>query len=340
MLRPPDLCGALCALTLGACALIPEHADAPRARVRGPFPSRIQQPIALGRLALRPRGADTQPSGTTSLGLESAYANLFENGSGPGGQEVVTDGELWNSTLLVRRGISERADVQLELSVLYASSGFLDRFIEGWHRLLALPNGGHEERPRFSYEMHVAKDGKTLWTLDGYEPLLLDTPLTFTERLVDESASSPALAVRAGVDLPTGSEARGAGNGGWDWGLGVVAQKSLGRWTLTGALDWVDAKRPSSFVGSGVQAFDGFDLQLGLEYRWNDALSLLAGVDFVPPVTRDFTIRELDREMLGLDLGFAWDVGESSQLHLGIEEDAISAAGPDITLLLGWKTQL
>ena len=340
MSPPGAVLRALLLCSLGGCALIPEHADAPERRIRGPFPSRIQQPIALGRLGFRPRGTDTEPAGRASLALESAYANLFENGSGPGGQEVVTDGELWNNSLLVRYGISERADVEIDLSVLYGSGGFLDRFIEGWHRVFGFPNGGHEERPRFAYDMHVATGGHTIWSLDGYEPVLLDTPLVTVERLIDEGEHHPSLALRAGVDLPTGSEARGAGNGGWDWGVGFLAQKSIGRWTFTGAVDWVDAKRPSSFVGSGVQAFDGFDVQLGAEYRWNDSLSLLAGANLVPPVTRDFTIREIDREMLGLDLGFAWDTGESSQMHLGIEEDAISASGPDITFLLGWRTQL
>ena len=44
--------------------------------------------------------------------------------------------------------------------------------------------------------------------------------------------------------------------------------------------------------------------------------------------------------MLGLDVGAAWDTGPNSQLHLGIEEDLISASGPDITFFAGWKIAL
>ncbi len=203
-----------------------------------------------------------------------------------------------------------------------------------------MPDGGREARPRNTYEMRVDHGGQTIYTLEPYEFDLLDTPLVLTERLVDEQGSTPAVALRAGVDLPTGSEARGAGNGGWDWGVGVLAEKSWDRWTMTGALDWVDSKRPSSFVSSGVDVYDGFDVQLGLEYRWNDKLSLLTGLILTPPVTRDFTIKELDREMLGLDVGVAWDTGPDSQLHIGFEEDLMTASGPDIVFFVGWKVGL
>ncbi len=262
---PRAAAGALLlALCAAGCALIPEHSDAPQMRVRGPIPERVQQPIKLGTLGFRPRRAATQAAGRTSLGIESTYSNIYQNGSGPGGQEVVLDAETWNNTLITTYGLSERADLELDLSVLYASNGFLDSVIESWHGFWGMPGGGREERPRDTYEMRVDTAGQTIYTLDPYEFSLLDTPLVFTERLVDEQGSTPAVALRAGVDLPTGSEARGTGNGGWDWGVGVLAEKSWERWTMTGALDWVDAKRPSSFVSAGVDVYDGFDVQLGL----------------------------------------------------------------------------
>jgi len=341
MLSPSRAAGALLVpLLAGGCAILPEYSDAPQLCVRGPIPSRVQQPIKLGTLGFRPRRAATETQGRASLGIESAYSNLFQNGVGPGGQEVVLDAETWTNTLIATYGLSERADVELDLSVLYASNGFLDSAIEGWHQFWGMPNGGRDKRPRDTYETRVEIAGQQIYALDPYEFSLLDTPLVFTERLVDEQGGMPAVAVRAGVDLPTGSESRGTGNGGWDWGAGVLAEKSWGRWSMTGALDWVDAKRPSSFVESGVDVYDGVDAQLGLEYRWNDRISLLTGLVLTPPVTRDFTIKELDREMLGLDVGVAWDTGPGSQLHIGFEEDLMTASGPDIVFFAGWKVGL
>ncbi|MBK7643031.1 MAG: DUF3187 family protein [Planctomycetes bacterium] len=338
---PRSHAGALLlSLLAGGCALIPEHTDDPRPRIRGPIPSRVQEPIKLGTLGFRPRRAATQRPGHVSLGIESAYSNMFQNGTGDGLQEVILDGEIWTNTLVTTVGISERADVELDLGLLYASNGFLDGLIEDYHHWFGFPGGGRDERPRDNYEMHADIGGRRVYQLTPYEFELLDTPLVFTERVVDEDERTPAIALRVGVDLPTGSQARGTGNGGWDWGAGLLAEKTLGRWSFTGALDWVDAKRPSSFVGSGVDVYDGFDVQLGVEYRWNDELSLLTGLVLTPPATRQFTIKELDREVLGLDVGAAWDTGENSVLHAGFEEDLLSASGPDIVFFVGWKTEL
>ena len=339
LLRPRT--GALgLALLAGGCALVPEHSDAPAPRIRGPIPSRVQEPIKLGTLAFRPRRAATVAPGKLSLGIESVYSNVFQNGTGVDGQEVVLDGEIWTNTLIATCGVSESTDVELDLGLLYASNGFLDSVIESYHSLFSFPDGGREKRPRDTYEMRAEIGGNTAYTLAPYEIEMLDTPLVLTQRLQEESASSPAIALRAGVDLPTGSESRGAGNGGWDWGAGVLAEKTLGRWTWTAALDWVDAQAPSSFRAAGIDAYDGLDAQLGAEYRWNDRISLLAGLVLTPPVTRDFTISEIDREILGLDVGAAWDVGEHSQLHAGFTEDLMSASGPDISFFLGWRIDL
>ena len=100
--------------------------------------------------------------------------------------------------------------------------------IEGWHSAFGMPDGGREERPRNDYEMHADIGGQRVYELEPHSIELLDTPLVFTQRLVDEQADTPALALRAGVDIPTGSEASGAGNGGWDWGVGVLVRPFAG----------------------------------------------------------------------------------------------------------------
>lgn len=321
-----------------SCALIATHSDAPRANVRGPIPTRVQQPNKLTFLAFRPRRA-VAGEAAQELRVTGEYSSMFENGD-VGDERVVLDGEIARVAVAARFAVGPRTDLEVELPVVYASSGFLDRFVEAWHELLGFPGGGRGARERFTYEMEIEKDGDPIYHLEGHELGLGDVPVVVTHQLVEESPSTPAVSLRAGVDLPLGSESRGFGNDALDWGGGVLAEKSWGRWTMTGALDWIDAQRPSSFVGSGVEVGDELSLQWGLEYRWNDAVSLLGGVVVNGPVTRDVRIKELDREMVSAEAGIAFDVGARSTLIVGFEDDVVAESGPDFTIFASYRLGL
>jgi hypothetical protein len=323
----------------GACAAIPEHADAPAKVVRGPIPSRALQPVKLTYLAFRPRRATTLPEESSEVSVLSAYANIFEKGQA-GGDEVSFDGEIWRTSVHLRRAVAPGADVEIELPVVYATSGFLDEFIENFHDFFGMPTGGREDHPAFEYDMRAVKGGTEAYHLEGNEVGIGDVPIVLTVSLLEESERTPAIALRGGVELPTGSESDGFGNGKVDYGLGVLAERSFGRWTATGAIDWVDAQSSESFEDAGVEAQDDLGLQLGLEYRFNDELSLLVGSVYSSAPTRDIDLEEIDGNMLSLDVGGAWDLGKRSRMLLVFSEDLITQSAPDFTVTVAWTLSL
>lgn len=336
--RVPPL--AVVSLALApSCAVIASHTPDPRLRVRGPIPSRTQQPIKLTQLAFRPRRATVLAEGEREVRVTSAYSSIFENGN-IGTERVVLDGEIWRNALAWHAGVAPRTDIEVELPIVYSADGFLDRFVEVWHDALGLPGGGRDARPRFDYVMEVEKNGQRIYHLEPNDPGLGDVPIVVAHQLVLETDDEPAVTVRGGIELPVGSASRGFGNGRVDVGAGVIAEKSLGRWTFTGGVDFVDTHRPSSFTGSGVELRDALDVQAGVEYRWNDELSLLAGLTLDSQVTGDFTIKEIDREIASFDVGLAFDVGERSTLLVGFEEDVIAKSGPDFTVFASWSAGL
>ena len=330
---------ALMALALAGCGSLARSKEDPAHVVRGPIASRTQQPILLTHLAFRPRRAATQPENTTSVAVQEAYSSVYNTGHNST-SDLVFDGEISRTSFALRRALSDRTDIEVEVAAVYATAGFMDSFVEAYHHILGLPNEKRDERPKDDYEMKLEKDGNVAYHLESDELGVADVPIVVTHALQLESEGAPAIAVRAGIELPTGSDEKGFGNGKFDYGAGVLTEKSFGRWTATGAVDYTWPGTSDSLERAGIHAEDGFDLQLGIEYRWNDRISLLLGAVLLPPVTRDVLIKQIDDQILSIDVGCAWDLGERSRLTVGLEEDAIANAGPDFTLMAGWSLQL
>jgi hypothetical protein len=337
--RLPVLAPALAGVCLSGCGLLRTRSDHPAHVVRGPIPARTQEAIKLTYLFFRPRRATTQPVGTTDLTAQTAYSSLYQNGHG-GSDDVVFDSELSHTSLSARRGVSPGTDVEIELGVTFATAGFMDSIIEDYHRFLGFPSEGRQNRPRNEYEMDVRHNGLLAYRLEPDEPGLSDVPIVVTHQFIPESDSSPAFSARAGIELPTGSESKGFGNGALDWGGGLLAEKSFDRWTATAAVDYVFTGTSDSFERAGITAHDDLDVQFGLEYRWNDGLSLLLGTVLESPVTRDIPLKEIDGNILSIDIGASWDVGERSRFLVEFGEDAIARSGPDLTLMAAWTWSL
>jgi hypothetical protein len=305
---------------------------APRHAVRGPIPALAEHPLALNYLGLRPRRAATQPAGR--LGV--AYASLFEDGANASGS-VLVDGELWHGSLRLRWGAGPGTDVEVELQALRAGGGFLDAFVESFHELLGLANGGREGRGDGDLEVEIVDDGQTVYELEGNALELGDLPVVVTHELWRDATERTFVSGRVGVELPTGSESRGYGNGGVDVGLGLLAEGSSGRWSTFGAVDLVFPARRDSFDGTDFDVDERFDAAFGLEWRWDDVTSLLAGLRYLSPLSDDIDLEEIDAPMLDFGLGAAWDVGLLSRLQVSFHEDLWSASGPDFTLRVGWS---
>jgi hypothetical protein len=76
---------------------------------------------------------------------------------------------------------------------------------------------------------------------------------------------------------------------------------------------------------------NGFDVQFGLEYRWNDRISLLFGAILDSPVTRDLLIDQIDDEILTIGRRVRLGRRRAVAAFFALEEDAIANAGPDVT---------
>lgn len=329
-------------LVLGAVLLCPgcavlEPTSEPTPVVRGPLAVKTNGPIVATLLQFRPRTAETTPVGRLRLELTTEYSSMFENGT-DGSSRVLFDGEILRVGVALRTGISPTTDVEVELPVSYASSGFLDSFIESWHELFGLPNGGRESRDEGEYDMRVRVDGQQVYALEGDELAFGDVPIVVTQRIVEEKESGFSVDLRGGIELPTGSESSGVGNGGLDWGGGVTFEASHDRFTFSGGAYFVDPATPSSMSDAGLKYDEQGYLQAGVECRWNELVSLVGGVRASTPATDDVTIEEVNGKVVDVDVGVV--IGEaqtSSRFTFGLSDDVVSESGPDFTVFFGWS---
>ena len=93
--------------------------------------------------------------------------------------------------------------------------------------------------------------------------------------------------------------------------------------------------QPDRFVEAGIDVRSVFFASGGIEYRWNRHVSLLGQAVLQMPLTRSLSFEEIDREILDLGFGLAFDVSDNGVLTLTFHEDAVAASGPDVMVYAG-----
>lgn len=320
-------------LLLTACAVPPLGEDS---RPRGPLPARNQHPLAQTLLQTRPRSVSTQADGTYGVAFDWAHTAIHEIHAMPG-QTVWMDGETSRASLRIRRGFGDSTDVEVEAAWLHSSSGFMDSLIEAFHELTGLPNQGREDFPQDQFRMRLRRGGHLLFDVREDHLQIADVTVAVTHRVRDEGEDNAGLAFRAAVELPVGDEDTGGSNGGVDFGGGALLERSFDRWTLYGGLDYISPADPPGFEAGGYTLDDIALLSFGVEYRWSDGLSWLGQAVWSSPMTSEFTFEEMDREVFTVAAGAAFDGPFGSKMHFTLEEDAVSATGPDFGMSLGMR---
>jgi hypothetical protein len=175
----------------------------------------------------------TTRTGAWSVQVSALCANSFSwtqdvAGESPNDRRFLVDGEALVLDATLRRGLGPRWDVGLRVPFQSRGGGVLDGFIDWWHRLTHLPDGG---RPFFRTNAFrvegVTTEGVPFSWNEQAGSGLGDLELDTRWRFLDRGPRSPAAALVARVSLPTGT---GPFDGnGWGAGGQLVVAAPLAR---------------------------------------------------------------------------------------------------------------
>ena len=319
-------------VTVGAglgCGTLPRHA--------GPLPVRDQHPAQLLAPHLDPVPAQVLPPGHAVLRADVAHTSLWLTGSA-GGRALTLDGENTRAALDVRVGVGAGVELEVELPFGYAGGGFLDSFVIGWHDFFGFANQGRDSAARNDYGIEARVGNDVALSVEPYEVQLMDLPLGARVRLL--GGDQGAVSARALVELPTGDENAGFGNGGIDVALGLVGDLRVGVFDLFahGHYAFVSDSGPAKRAGLDLRdvAAGGF----GGSLRVTDGLSLHLQTQVESSVLRDLGFdRAADSQWL-LWGGFRVACDDHTFIELALGEDLGPYVSPDFTLWAAVSTRL
>jgi hypothetical protein len=315
-------------LVVGACGL-PGCAATPA--LEGPLRTRNQHPAQLTVLHLDPTGSGTVAPGAVRAHWGTSYTSLWLGGTG-GGNRFIMDGEILRSGLELRTGLGPGVEVGIELVAGYATGGGLDDFVIDWHSFWGLPDQGRSRGPRDGFEVEASEAGRLVFAMeeDHFGPM--DLPIALKWEVVPPRGLVPGLAARAAVELPTGDDDRGFGNGEVDVACGLVGEWRLSHLGVTAQVQHAWAGSPAPARAAGFEFGDVTSAALGAELALLDGLTLLAHAEWETSTLRDLGFDRVEDDQWLLWSGLRVALGARTRLELALGEDLSSYIAPDFTI--------
>jgi hypothetical protein len=274
-----------------------------------------------------------------SLAYEIASHFTFQDSDN---ENLLFDGETTRVTLSLKTGLSRDMDLELQLPYVSHDGGFLDSFIINWHDLFGLPQNGRDLAPRNQLQYSYQKNGVIL--LDFPEPAggVGDVQLILGVKLNQQwLPKQNNLTLKTAIKFPSGDSVRLTGNNAYavsGWLAGDMQTDWFGRQGMTylnlGAM-WLEQgevlpEQQRSWVwfagiGSGVKVSERIVLQAQLDTH----SQFYQGSSFV----------EIDSYVLQLTLGGNIQFNKQWNLDIGVVEDLVVHASPDVIFHLGLNSR-
>lgn len=297
---------------------------------RGPMPVRNQHPAQQLVLHLPAAGAEVLGPGATEWRVGAAYSSLFLNGSGAG-NTLSLDGEYLRTDLTARIGLGADLELGLDLPLAHTSGGFLDSFVIDWHDFWGFPDQDRSIAPRRRWRVEATHQGQSAFHVGSEALQVMDVPVSLTLELLPPGQRQLGLAVRSGIELPTGNQSRGFGNGGFDYGFGALAEWRESWIALTGQVQHTFAATPDRAAASGLEFGDVTAADFGAELPLLPGCAAVVQLGWETSTLRDLDFARAARQQLLLWSGARIDLAADWQLELSVGEDLAAFVSPDFT---------
>lgn len=315
-----------------SCSFLPRSASAHAWEGFGPIVSRNQNPVYLQNLSLTPQRAEVLPEGMLELRVDSAYSNMFERESNLQAN-LDLDMEYWRLAVRAEYGVKPGLQVGLEIPLINFWGGFLDAFVQDFHKFFGFPNAGRDRVPNGEFHYSLRAGERTRFDYPSTRLGLGDISVHVKGQLTGEDDDWPAISWFSELKFPTGKASRGWGSGAPDFGVGMAIDLSWKR--LHGYFNW------GYYVLGGNSSFDDLMYNQMLAYSLAgevsiiDSLSVLVQLNGSTPLLHGTGLDAWDGVPLDLVIGFKGEqrdlLGEWGDLlwQIAFSED-VTSHGPSV----------
>ena len=304
------------------------HADQPfYSSNRNPFVDVYGLPAA--------QGAKLNGVSQFSADLHYEVANSFSQDT-KGNEAIFIDGETQRTNIRFRYGISDRAEIGLDIPYLDHDGGSLDGFIDDWHEFWSLPDGNRPDFAQDELQYAYQSNGSTLVNLSRSANGVGDITISGAYALVNEPARQWSL--RTSLKLPVGDADKLTGSESTDIALalhvsdqGLTQNRSVNLHGSFGVL-WMDGGEVLSSLRHDWVAYGSTTLA----WQYSPAISLKLQLD-AHSAFYDSALTELGDHAVQLSLGGAINFSRQWVLDLAVIEDIAVATSPDVVFHIGIK---
>jgi hypothetical protein len=292
-------------------------------RDQGPFSQVFGLPPAEGGM-LVPKG---RLDGRLVLDIANSDSGEWDSSR----ETLELDGETLRLTLALRYGLANRMEIGMDIPYVSHDGGVSDGFKDAFHDITGLPAPKTKEKNRMVYS--YIRDGVTEVDIRESTSGVGDLLLSFGYQLAGEETKAPrAIAVRAGLKLPTGDAGTLRGSGSTDFSLRLAASDAA---TLSGRNITLYGEAGALWMGKGEvleeqqRSFAGFGT-VGLGWSPLSWLALKVQVETHSAFYRDSVTDVLASTVFQVVVGGTFALPWETTLDVGISENFITETSPDV----------
>ncbi len=317
MQRPGILFSAACFLLV--CAS-PSLAD----NWQGPFEVTNQSPLMLPLMPPVPAKATLLEKDRTESFWNLSYSNTYQIRSTPG-WDIGLDMEIAQLTFQYSRGISDTVEMGSRVPLLAFTGGFMDGILHSYHAFLGM-NDYRTSRPFNAFLYYLRRNGKDIiLPVDGQAGL---GDISFYTK-VAIARNDPAMTLQLTVEAPTGDPRRGFGNGSWDYGIALLAEKKLTPdQKLYVNLGYIF---PGDWIGYDILPLHPYKHGLVAWEDRFDPLSIVLQVQVIESPFPATGIWQVDNSIISGTGGIKYRLSADRTLSLSMTEDLNASNIPDVS---------
>ncbi len=248
---------------------------------------------------------------------------------------VDLDMEITEFNLRYKKILGNTTEIGINIPVIIFSSGFMDGFLDVYHKTFGFPDYGRSGRPLNSFLYEVRRDSGLIvkgknQTGPGDVRVSIKKSLILSDRF--------NFSIMGIIELPTGNARRGYGNGSMDAGFSILFDKSISDNIIS---YWnFGIVFPGKLKGyNEVDLRDFFYGSVAVESLLGKNLSFIAQLEGHSSVYPETDISAIDGTGFLLSLGGRYYSGNSS-FEVSLTEDPNTTGAPDFILNLSYKIKL